>query len=151
MGTLTVNIGFDPARIKDQRLNRLWSQDELAQAASLNVRTVQRVEAGASASLETGRALAAALDVSVNQLLSDEPDARLSRGAVGGAVSSLAGIVIGAAFASYGIYESYVSGSLTAADAGRASGIVGATTGLSLAVLGVVWGYYRVRHKHATS
>ena len=69
MGTLTVNIGFDPARIKDQRLKRLWSQDELAQAASLNVRTVQRVEAGASASLETGRALADALDVSVNRMV----------------------------------------------------------------------------------
>ncbi len=39
-----------------------WSQEELATAAGLSTRTVQRAEAGADASLETIRALAAALD-----------------------------------------------------------------------------------------
>jgi len=39
-----------------------WSQDQLAEISGLNVRTIQRVEQGVSASFDTRRALAQAFD-----------------------------------------------------------------------------------------
>lgn len=41
---------------------RQWSQEQLAEISGLNVRTVQRVEQGLSASLDTRRALASAFE-----------------------------------------------------------------------------------------
>lgn len=55
-------------RIKELRLNRAWSQEQLAELASLSVRTVQRVENGEQASLETLSAIASALNVGVTDL-----------------------------------------------------------------------------------
>ena len=54
---------IDPTRLRQLREQRAWSQEQLAEIAGLNVRTVQRVEASGSASLETRMALAAALEV----------------------------------------------------------------------------------------
>jgi transcriptional regulator with XRE-family HTH domain len=50
------------------RKERSWSQDELAIASGLNLRTIQRVEKYASASLQTKKALAAALDIDTRDL-----------------------------------------------------------------------------------
>lgn len=50
------------ATIKLLREMRQWSQEQLAEIAGLNVRTIQRVEQGVSASLDTRRALARAFD-----------------------------------------------------------------------------------------
>ncbi len=55
-------------KIKALREARAWSQAHLAEAASLSLRTVQRVEAEGTASAETRLAIAAALDVSVDEL-----------------------------------------------------------------------------------
>lgn len=41
---------------------RQWSQEQLAEISRLNVRTIQRVEKGETASLDTRRALASAFD-----------------------------------------------------------------------------------------
>lgn len=46
--------------IKLYREMRHWSQEQLAEISGLNVRTIQRVEQGLSASLDTRRALASA-------------------------------------------------------------------------------------------
>jgi transcriptional regulator with XRE-family HTH domain len=48
--------------IKLFRETRKWSQEQLAAISSLNVRTIQRVEQGLSASLDTRRALANAFE-----------------------------------------------------------------------------------------
>ena len=40
-----------------------WSQDELAIASGLNIRTVQRIEKDATASLQSRKALASALEI----------------------------------------------------------------------------------------
>ena len=50
------------------RKERSWSQDELAIASGLNLRTIQRVESDASASLQTKKALAAALEIDTRDL-----------------------------------------------------------------------------------
>ena len=53
------------------RKQRSWSQDELAVAAGLNLRTVQRIERR-SASLQSRKALAAAFNIDVSDLDSPE-------------------------------------------------------------------------------
>ena len=50
------------------RKAKTWSQEELAIASGLNVRTIQRVESEASASLQSKKALASALDISIQDL-----------------------------------------------------------------------------------
>lgn len=50
------------------RKGKAWSQDELAIARGLNVRTIQRVETEASASMQSKKALASALDIGIHDL-----------------------------------------------------------------------------------
>ena len=60
-------------RVKEMRERKAWSQCHLADAAGLNIRTVQRIEAGEPCSYETLLSLSAALGVNVSQL---EPENR---------------------------------------------------------------------------
>ncbi|TXE32248.1 helix-turn-helix domain-containing protein [Serratia marcescens] len=55
-------------RIRPLRLEKGWSQEQLATIAGLSTRTVQRIENGEQASLETLTAIAAALGVQVRGL-----------------------------------------------------------------------------------
>jgi transcriptional regulator with XRE-family HTH domain len=50
------------------RKEKSWSQEELAIAAGLNLRTVQRIESEAAASLQSKKALASALDLDIRAL-----------------------------------------------------------------------------------
>lgn len=54
--------------LKELRISRHLSQEQLAQIAGLNVRTVQRIESGHNASLESLKSLASALDVDIETL-----------------------------------------------------------------------------------
>jgi transcriptional regulator with XRE-family HTH domain len=54
--------------IQKLRLQRGWSQEQLAEVSGLSARTIQRIEKGQSASLETLKALAAAFEVEVSTL-----------------------------------------------------------------------------------
>ncbi|MBF7682328.1 2TM domain-containing protein [Acinetobacter sp. B5B] len=58
-------------KIKEQRLQRAWSQEQLAEMTALSVRTIQRVEYGGKASLETLSALAAVFQISIRDLTDD--------------------------------------------------------------------------------
>ncbi|MFT5211084.1 MAG: transcriptional regulator with XRE-family HTH domain [Flavobacterium sp.] len=49
--------------ILELRNKNSWSQDELAIASGLNLRTVQRIEKHATASLQSRKALASALEI----------------------------------------------------------------------------------------
>ncbi|HEM7573748.1 TPA: helix-turn-helix domain-containing protein [Serratia marcescens] len=55
-------------RIRPLRLEKGWSQEQLATIAGLSTRIVQRIENGEQASLETLTAIAAALGVQVSNL-----------------------------------------------------------------------------------
>jgi transcriptional regulator with XRE-family HTH domain len=61
--------------LRKLRLRRAWSQETLAQLSGLSVRTIQRLERGQSAGLESLQALASALEVDVSTLqpLHEEP------------------------------------------------------------------------------
>ena len=50
------------------RKNRSWSQEELAIASGLNLRTIQRIEKEASASLQSRKSLASALEIKIHDL-----------------------------------------------------------------------------------
>ena len=62
-------------RIKELRLTKAWSQEQLAELSSLSVRTIQRIENGEQASLETLAAIASAFDTCVTELYSSEATA----------------------------------------------------------------------------
>lgn len=61
--------------VRKLRLQHAWSQDQLAQLSGLSVRTIQRIERGQKADLETLKSLAAVFNVSVEQL---QPEATMS-------------------------------------------------------------------------
>jgi len=56
-------------RIKELRNKRAWTQGELAIAADIDVRTVQRVEKGHEVALDTLKALANAFEIDVTELV----------------------------------------------------------------------------------
>jgi transcriptional regulator with XRE-family HTH domain len=49
--------------IKKMRLERHWSQDQLAEMSGLNIRTIQRIENGGKAGLESLKSLAAVFEI----------------------------------------------------------------------------------------
>lgn len=54
--------------VKKEREERAWPQRQLAEAAKVNLRTIQRLERDGSASFETLLAVAGAFDIDVKQL-----------------------------------------------------------------------------------
>ena len=54
--------------VQKLRLQRGWSQEQLATVSGLSVRTIQRIERGQSASLETLATLASVFEIDVSQL-----------------------------------------------------------------------------------
>lgn len=68
---------MNETRIVELRKARGWTQEKLAEKSSVTVRTIQRLEAGNDASLETLTLLARALQVPVRDLFADIQDATL--------------------------------------------------------------------------
>lgn len=61
--------------IRKLRIDKGWSQETLAEVSGLSVRTIQRLERGGNASLETLSALAAVFEVDVSTLSTEAPEA----------------------------------------------------------------------------
>lgn len=59
---------LQPKRVQEERLRRTWTQDELAVVSGLHLRTIQRIEKDGMASLQSAKALAAALELNVQDL-----------------------------------------------------------------------------------
>lgn len=57
--------------VKKLRHKKNWSQEQLAEVAGLSVRTIQRIESGGKASLESLKALASVLEVDVPVLVQE--------------------------------------------------------------------------------
>lgn len=58
--------------IKKMRLERHWSQEQLAKMSGLSIRTIQRIENGENAGLESLKALAAVFETNIED--SDKKD-----------------------------------------------------------------------------
>jgi len=54
--------------VKKLRDRNRWTQEQLAECCGLNVRTIQRVESGKKASLETLQSLASVFEVDISKL-----------------------------------------------------------------------------------
>ena len=54
--------------LKEIRISKHLSQEQLADMSGLNVRTIQRIESGHNASVESKKCLASALDVTIDTL-----------------------------------------------------------------------------------
>lgn len=61
---MKVNAEF----IIELRHQKFWSQEELAMAAGLNLRTIQRIEKEATISLQSKKSLASALEIDIHDL-----------------------------------------------------------------------------------
>ncbi len=58
--------------IQHRRTERGWSQEELAMHAGVSARTIQRLETGKRASLETLKCLAAVFETTVSELVKEQ-------------------------------------------------------------------------------
>ena len=57
--------------VKNLRNDRGWSQEHLAQVSGLSVRTIQRIERGQKAGLESLKCLAAVFETNISDLLQE--------------------------------------------------------------------------------
>lgn len=67
--------------VKKYRLEKGWSQEHLAQVSGLSVRTVQRIEQGQKAGLESLKCLAAVFEVNISDLIKEDPMTEGNNGA----------------------------------------------------------------------
>lgn len=68
-----VDMKISSAKIRQLRSERGWSQEQLALASGLSLRTIQRVEAEGNASRETHVCLAATFGLALAELAAEEP------------------------------------------------------------------------------
>lgn len=59
--------------VQKLRLKRGWSQQQLAEASGLSVRTIQRIEAGHPGNIESLKSLAAVFEVDFSTLNTEQP------------------------------------------------------------------------------
>ena len=64
--------------IQKLRLQRGWSQEQLAELSGLSVRTIQRLERGQTASVESLKALASVFEIDFSQLKEPDMDSTLN-------------------------------------------------------------------------
>ena len=58
--------------IQQRRLEKGWSQEELARHSGLSTRTIQRIESGQKGGLESLKCLAAVFETSVSALMQEQ-------------------------------------------------------------------------------
>lgn len=58
--------------IQERRLEKGWSQEELARHSGLSTRTIQRIESGQKAGLESLKCLAAVFETSISALMQEQ-------------------------------------------------------------------------------
>ena len=58
--------------IQQRRLDKGWSQEELARHSGLSTRTIQRIESGQRAGLESLKCLAAVFETSISALMQEQ-------------------------------------------------------------------------------
>jgi len=89
------DMKLNAASVRRLREARNWSQEQLASASGLSLRTIQRVEADGTASRETRVCLAAALDVDASAFTEVPPEASPPAHLAPWKVSAMANAVAG--------------------------------------------------------
>jgi len=71
-----MDMKINAEKVITERKSRAWSQQHLADACGVSMRTIQRVENNGSGSLETIKALASCFELDVSKLFGVVPDAK---------------------------------------------------------------------------
>jgi transcriptional regulator with XRE-family HTH domain len=66
-----MEMKIDASLLRAEREKKAWSQDHLARASGLGLRTIQRIETSGSASFESALAIASSLEIDVDRLRAD--------------------------------------------------------------------------------
>lgn len=74
-----MDMKINAHKIRQIRQERAWSQEHLAHASGLGLRTIQRIEAEGSASLESIKALAAVFELSIEELQAHDQQSPTTR------------------------------------------------------------------------
>ena len=69
---------IDSKLVKELRTEKNWSQDHLANACGLTLRTIQRLENSGKSSLDSIKALAAVFEIAPKQLILTDEDVKIS-------------------------------------------------------------------------
>lgn len=129
--------------IKELRLQKSWTQDQLASAAGLSLRTIQRVEKEGVCSLETNQALAAVFNLDQKTLrvnsAEEKFDAANRRGRLYGMMGNTAGLICAYVAIGYSVFQ----GNLLGAQAGMWFGGIGFLCGLNYFVITLLSDYIR--------
>ena len=65
-------MNIDAQNLKQQRTSRAWTQQQLADAAGLSLRTIQRIERYGTGASESVLCIAAAMNIDSSELISDD-------------------------------------------------------------------------------
>ena len=132
-------MSIDARLVRQLREKRAWSQEHLAQAAGIGVRTLQRLESEGRCSAETRLALAAAFGVDV-AFLDVRPGGspRRFNGLFWGTLSGFCGVTVGMVCA-----DTAIAHNAAGLESGMEMGLIGLFAGLSYAALGLLHRYFR--------
>ncbi len=123
--------------VKTLRSKNAWSQDQLAQAAGLSLRTIQRIEKSGVASMDSRAAIAVVFGMNAEQLCETEvsqTDKYLVKGVKWGFAGLILGLVSAYASITYALFE----GKILPSEAGIYYGSIGAFCGAGCAILGAL-------------
>ena len=129
-----MSVKINAQKVRQLRKDLLWSQEDLAAGSGLSLRTVQRIERNSDVSIDTLKAIAAAFNISADDLV-------LTPGMEGlriGTMLGFSGAILGGAFAMFGIYNGMLHGEISGHEAGIKAGIIGLVAGLSCAFVGAI-------------
>jgi DNA-binding XRE family transcriptional regulator len=127
----------DRETIRTLRIERSWTQEQLASNAGLSLRTVQRIENDGRCSLESKKSLAATFELDAVDLDVDYDRVEKRSAKARGAKMGMGGALLGTAFAYIGISLGWAMGDADAGQVGVAYGIVGAFGGITCALIGI--------------
>ena len=132
-------VKLNPAGVKNLRESKAWTQEHLATAAGVSLRTIQRMEADGSASAESRLAIAAALGVPVENIhlaleVGESAQSAELRRIATGTRWGYAGLCAGTLASAAGI----LGGSSSPEQASTALGILGAVAGIAAGAIGVL-------------
>ena len=135
---MEMDIMVDKKRVRKLRNQRAWSQDHLASASGLSLRTIQRIENDGSCSLESKKALAAVFNIKPSDFDIQADAIRNLAASKRGRMFGFVGVTAGLVCAYIGITLSMMSGQITSVEAGQYDGAVGAFCGICCGVIGVL-------------
>lgn len=124
-----MNRTLNTELLKRLRSDKGWSQEELAIAADLSTRTIQRLETVGSGSINSIKSIASALEVEMHNI-EEKPRTQLV-----GVRWGYTGVALGTVCAVIAIILDWTIGDGTNLQAGLSMGIIGALAGTSCAFI----------------